>query len=163
MSNITIRKTDGGQAVPARPEWEPFRLMREMMRWDPFREMAPMFPEEGGMAFAPAFEVKETKDAFVFKADLPGIQEKDLAVQLTGNRLTVTGKRDAEQEEKADTYYVYERSYGSFARGFTLPEGVDAEHIRCELKDGVLNLILPKKPESLPKKIEVKSGEKSRS
>ena len=164
MSNIAIRKTDVGQIMPAAgTEWDPFRLMREMMRWDPFREMAPIFAEERGGALAPAFEVKETKDAFVFKADLPGVKEKDLDVQLTGNRLTLTGKREEEQEEKTDTYFVYERSYGSFTRSFTLPEGVDAEHIRAEMKDGVLNLVLPKRPESMPKKIEVKVGEKSKS
>ncbi len=163
MANITVRKDDAGrQTMPATPAWEPIRWMRDMMRWDPFREMAPMQADEMG-GFFPAFEVKETKDAFVFKADLPGIQEKDLEIQLTGNRLTLTGKREAEKEEKNDTYFIYERSYGSFARAFTLPEGVDAEHIRAELKDGVLNLVLPKKPEMMPKKIDVKVGEKPKS
>lgn len=163
MANIVIRKTDGGPlARPSTTEWEPFRLMREMMQWDPFAEMLP-FPEERMGSFAPTFEIKETKDSFVFRADLPGIQEKDLEIQLTGNRLTINGKRDVEKEEKSDRYFLFERSYGSFTRSFTLPEGADGEHIRAELKDGVLTLVLPKRPESVPKKIEVKAGEKPKS
>jgi HSP20 family protein len=164
MSNIAIRKNNGGQVVPTAPvEWEPYRMIRNLMGWDPFREMAPLWPEERAAAYLPAFEVKETKDGFVFKADLPGLQEKDLDIQLTGNRLTLTGKREAEQQEQSDTYFLYERSYGSFTRAFTLPDGVDADHIRAELKDGVLNLVLPKKPEMQPKKIAVKAGEQRKS
>jgi HSP20 family protein len=157
MANIAVQKENGGKPVPAAParEWDPFRMMRELMRWDPFSEMTPIAGEE---AFAPAFEVKETKEAFVFKADLPGIQEKDLEVKLTQNRLSVSGKREQEKSEKGDTYYTYERTYGSFARAFTLPEGVDGENIKAELKEGVLTLTLPKRPELQPKKIAVKSS-----
>lgn len=161
MSNIAIRKNNGGEAAPAaRQEWEPFRLMRALMSWDPFREMAPLWPEERGTAFLPAFEVKETQEAFVFKADVPGIEEKDLDIKLTGNRLTVTGRREAETQDKRDdhTYFVYERAYGSFSRSFTLPDGVDTDHVRAELKDGVLTIVLPKKPEMVARKIAVKSG-----
>jgi HSP20 family protein len=134
-------------------------------RWDPFRIMAEMFGGDVGggwmrpsyeAMFTPAFEVTERKDAYVFKADLPGFKEADLDIQLTGNRLTLTGKREAEEGEEGDRYYVYERSYGSFTRTFTLPEGVDAENVRAELKDGVLTLWLSKKPEVQPKRIALK-------
>ena len=157
MANIAVQKENGGKPVQAAParEWDPFRVMRQLMRWDPFTEMTPL---AGEAAFAPAFDVKETKDAFVFKADLPGIQEKDLEVKLNQNRLSVSGKREQEKSEKGDTFYTYERSYGSFARAFTLPEGVDGENIKAELKEGVLTLTLPKRPELQPKKIEVKAG-----
>jgi HSP20 family protein len=163
MSNITVRKGNGGQQLAAPVEWNPFRMMRDLLRWDPFGEMAPLATSEGPLSFAPAFEVKETKDGFSFKADLPGIQEQDLEVSAAGNRLTVRGKRDAEKEEKTDTFYVYERSYGSFSRSFTLPEGADAEHIKAELQNGVLTIAVPKTTAAMPKKIAVQSGEKSKS
>ncbi len=156
MANIAVQKEP--QTKPTRPEreWDPFRTMRDVLRWDPFSEIAPRwFGDELG--FNAAFEVKETKEAFLFKADLPGIKAEDLDVKLTQNRLTITGKREAEKTEKGDTFYTYERSYGGFARSFTLPEGVDGEKIEADLKDGVLSLKLPKKPEALPKQIDVKS------
>ncbi len=140
---------------------EPYRMMREMLNWDPFAEMLPAMPEVQG--FVPKFEVKETKDAYVFRADLPGIEEKDLELTLTGNRLTVAGKREAEAREEEETWYAYERTYGTFSRSFTLPEGADLEHAAGELKNGVLAITIPKKPEHQPKKINLKSiGEKVR-
>jgi HSP20 family protein len=154
MADI-VKKDNGSQLM----EWDPFRAMREMMRWDPFREMAPMFPRMiAEREWMPAFEVRENKDGYVFKADLPGIKKEDLEVSLTGNRLTITGKRDQEKETKQDTYYAYERTYGSFTRAFTLPEGIDVDHLKSELKDGVLTLVVPKKPEAQPKKIPISTG-----
>jgi HSP20 family protein len=146
------------------------RLSREgeQLSWipgDPFRQMSPFWPaEEQPVRFAPDFEVKETKEGFEFKADLPGVKEKDLEITMTGNRLTISGKREADMEEKADTYYACERSYGSFTRSFTLPEGTDGEnHSRAELKEGVLTLLLPKKLEQQPRRIEVKVTDKPQS
>lgn len=162
MGNIQIHKNASQQISPSpavAQTWEPSRLMARMMNWDPFREMMPLFPEER-LTFEPAFEIKETKEGFLFKADVPGIKESDLDVSLTGNRLTVTGKREAEKEDKGDTYYTYERSYGSFSRAFTLPEGVNAAAIAANLKDGVLSIALPKKPEAQPKKIPVAAEQK---
>jgi HSP20 family protein len=159
MSEITVQKRNAGTVPAARREVDPFRIMRDLLRWDPFREIAPAWPAEGA-TYAPAFEVKETKDAFVFKADLPGIKEKDLEVTAAGNRLTVAGKRDEEKETKEETYFAYERSYGSFARTFTLPDQADIAHIRAELKDGELTLVVPKIPEAVSKKIPVSTGEK---
>lgn len=154
MPNIAVRKS-GGNQLPA--EWDPFQAMREMLRWDPFREMA-ILPEISTRiaAFNPAFEVKETKEGYVFKADVPGVAEKDLEITLSGNRLTITGKRESEETKKDDTFYAYERTYGSFTRTFTLPEGADADHVKAELKEGVLTLQVPKTPEAQPKKISFK-------
>ncbi len=110
---------------------------------------------EQAWAFTPAFEVKETKDAYIFKADLPGVKEGDLDITLTGDRLTISGKRETEKHEDADRFYAYERSFGSFSRVFTLPEGVDPDSCHAELKEGVLTLRLSKRPEVQPRRITV--------
>lgn len=136
--------------------------MRNMLGWDPFREMEPYFPSlPAGIqmqGFNPDIEVKETGDAFLFKADVPGVKESDINVTLTGNRLTISGERNEEKEEKTHAYYACERKYGSFNRSYTLPEGVDAGNIHADLKAGVLTVAVPKKPEVQPKKIAVKSA-----
>jgi len=165
MSNIEVRRRNEGSALPAKlSRWEPFNWMRNVMGWDPFAEMTPAWPVEERVAgYLPPFEVKETPHAFVIKADVPGIKLEDLEISLTGTRLIISGKREAEKEEKDDRFYVYECSYGSFTRTFTLPDGVDAEHIRADLKDGILNLVLPKLPEVLPKKIGVNVEVKTKS
>jgi len=161
MADITVQKRNQQGETPSisRREWDPFRLMREMFRWDPFREMA-AFPTMEPAAYAPAFEVKENKDAFVFKADVPGVKESDIEVSLTGNRLTVSGKRESEKEEKSDTFYAYERSYGTFSRSFTLPADTDAPHIKAELKNGELTVVVPKAAAAVAKRIPIGSGDK---
>jgi HSP20 family protein len=159
MANL-IRKNQPQREMLPSSAYEPFRLMREFLGWDPFAEMLPSVTGEATV-FTPRFEVKETKDAYVFHADMPGIEEKDIDISLTGNRLTVSGKREAEQRQESDTYYAYERSYGSFARAFTLPEGIDIDHADAELKNGVLTISIAKKPEHQPRKITLKTlGEK---
>jgi HSP20 family protein len=159
MANIDVRKSQQPQQQIERREreWEPARLMRSLLGFDPFREMAP-FALERDLGFAPAFEVKETKDNYLFKADLPGVKQDDVEISYTGNRLTITGKREAEKEEKNETVYTYERSYGTFSRSFTLPEGIDSGKINADLRDGVLTVNVPKTPEAQPKKITVSGG-----
>ena len=153
-----IKKTNGNLPV----EIDPFRMMRDMLRWDPFREMAPMFAAMERNVYAPTFDVTENKDAYIFKADVPGVKQEDLEITLTGNRLQVSGKRDFETEEKKDTYYTYERQFGSFTRSFTLPEGIDTVHAKSELKDGVLTLVIPKTAAAQAKKIPISTaGSKS--
>ena len=88
---------------------------------------------------------------------MPGIQDKDLEVTMTGNRLTVSGKREEEKEDKSDRYYAYERTYGSFTRSFTLPDGADTDKLRASLEKGVLAITVPKRPEVQAKKIAVKT------
>ncbi len=159
MANLPIRQNGGSREITRRPELDPLAWARDMLRWDPFRELAPTFSVEM-TTFAPAFDVKETKEGYLFRADVPGVAEKDLEITRTGNRLTVSGKRENEKEEKGETYYTCERSYGSFLRAFTLPEGIDGEHVRAEMKDGVLSIFVPKKPEAQPQKIALKPEEK---
>ncbi len=160
MSNVVVKKSADKPAMAPTSEatWDPWRTMRALLSWDPFHEMAP-FPalEERTLSFAPAFDVKETKDAYVFKADLPGIHESDLEVTLTGNRLNVGGKRESEKEEKGERFYTYERSYGTFTRSFTLPEGVETDKLIASLDQGVLTVTIPKRPEVMPKKIAVRT------
>ena len=156
------REAPEQQQIAAR---DPFQWMRDMLRWDPFKEMAPaswMGPS-WEPTFAPAFEVKETADSFQFKADLPGVKEPDLEVKLAGNRLSISGKRESEKQDKNDTYYTYERSYGSFVRSFALPDGADTDHAIAELKDGVLTIAIPKKPGNGSKTIAVKTSETKKS
>src|SRR5262249_55968055 len=95
MANLTIRKEKLA---------DPFAFFRDFIPFDPFREMEPAFYEQK-FAFAPPFEVKETKQGYLFKADVPGVAERDLEVTLDGNRLLVTGKREAEREEKDETFF----------------------------------------------------------
>ena len=161
MSNIAVQKKENGETTPAlsRREWDPFRMMRDMLRWDPFREMTPSFAAEPA-GFSPAFEIKETKESFVFKADVPGIKEPDIEINVVGNRLTISGKRDAEKEEKGDRFYTYERSYGSFTRTFTLPDQTDATHVKAELTNGELTVVVPKAAAAVAKRIPVSSGDK---
>jgi HSP20 family protein len=149
-----IEKKNAGQLT----EWNPARMVREMLRWDPFREVAPLLPTFAPferMEWNPGFDITENKDAYVFKPDVPGVKKEDLEITTTGNRIQISGKRDTEQEAKTDTVYTYERHYGSFTRTFTLPDGTDLEHAKSELKDGVLTLVIPKQPGAQTKKIPI--------
>lgn len=133
--------------------WDPFRAMEELLRWEPQFEVA---PRQKAATFLPAFEVRETQDGYVFHADLPGVKEADLDISVTGQHLTISGKREEEsRKEEGATYYAYERAYGSFTRAFMLPRSADVENVRAELKDGVLTLVVPKRPETKARKIEV--------
>jgi len=156
MANLTVNKT----TTPAYPpRSDPYSVLRDFLRWDPFREIAPIHHETDRLTqFDAAFEVKETKDSYLFKADVPGIKESDITINLTGNRLTVSGKRDEEKRQENETFFSYERSYGSFTRAFTLPEGVDAEKVSANLKEGVLSIAVPKTPEAQPKRVSIKTG-----
>jgi HSP20 family protein len=130
-----------------------------LLRSDPFRELEPL-GSWSERVFNPDVEFKETKDAYLFKADLPGVQEKDLEISLTGNRIQISGKREEEETREDDRYYAYERSYGSFTRSFTLPEGANAEDVTADLKDGVLVVRVAKRPEAQGRRIAVQSGHK---
>ena len=171
MAELSIRKTTGNgngqhpqrheaqsQPMMAPPPMHPLRMMRELMRWDPFSELAPMMGQlrmpQGVIA---AFDVKETPDALVFKADLPGFSEKDLEITAAGQRLTISGTRQDEREEKGDTFYVAERRHGRFSRSFTLPQGVDVDKVAAELKQGVLTITVPRASAGQAKKIAVKA------
>ena len=159
MPNITVRNEK--QIAPVLDMPEPVQMIRDLLRWNPFRELAPIVHNVPVAGFVPTFEVRESSDRFIFFADLPGIVDKDVEITLAGNRLLIAGTRKIENVEENETYYANERMYGAFQRSFTLPEGVDLEHIVAELKDGVLTLVVPKLPEMKAKKIALKTGPRS--
>lgn len=161
MANIAIHKENGNKTPLAtvEPRWEPLRIMRDLLNWDPFREMTPYVPSMPA-GFVPSFDIKETKDGYVFKADVPGVKDSDLEISVTGNRLTVSGKRETEKEEQTDTYYNCERSYGEFTRSFTLPDGVDMNTVNADLNQGVLTLSIRKTPGAQTKKIAIQTPAK---
>ena len=146
MAELAIRKGNGGSP------------QREMRKWDPFGEMAPLFGSQAMEGIVASFDVKETPTTFIFKADVPGFVEKDLDITAVGDRLTISGNRRDEREDKGDTYYVSERRYGSFSRSFTLPEGIDIDHVNAELKQGVLTVTVPRVAPAPAKKIVVRSA-----
>jgi len=129
---------------------DPFSFARELFDRHPF------VSERSVAAFAPSFEVKETADAFVLKADVPGVEDKDLDVAIHDGVLTVRGSRAAEQRKDGESYSVYERRFGAFSRSFALPDVADAERVEAKLDAGVLTLTIGKKTETKPKKIAIK-------
>jgi HSP20 family protein len=156
MTNLIRRREDqtrrtGELAARTQLGWDPYRLMAEMLRWDPLREVtgfgAPM------TGFVPDFDVRETKDGYVFAADLPGLREEDVDISLTGNTLTVSGRRTGEEIQESEQAYCAERMFGEFRRSFALPEGADPDSANAELKNGVLRITLSKRPEVQPKRI----------
>lgn len=159
MANI-LRRNSPSREVSDSRRWDPFEMMREVMRWDPLRDLDTWPSPLGGTdVFSPRFDVKETRDGYLFRADLPGVKEEDVEISMTGSRLVVSGRREQERHEEGDRYFAAECSYGSFSRAFTLPDGCDAEHVSAELKDGVLRITVPKKPEVQPRRISVGRAE----
>jgi HSP20 family protein len=112
--------------------------------------------------FAPATDLIESDSHYILRADLPGLSEDDVNVELDGNVLTVSGERRSENEDRKAGYYRVERSYGSFRRSVRLPEGVDAEAITATFDKGVLEVAVPKPEAAKPHKVQITvgSGEK---
>lgn len=140
--------------------WEPFRdIMTSQREFDRmFREaFSPMF-NEGDLStrtWAPAVDIYENENDIVLKAELPGVDPKDVEVRVEDSTLYLKGERKFEKETKEENYHRVERSYGSFARSFSLPNSIDSEKVKAEYKDGLLKLILPKREESKPKTIKI--------
>jgi HSP20 family protein len=159
MANL-IKRENRELSRGASPEHhlDPFRVMDALLRWDPFRgELG-----GGNLEFVPRFDVKETKDAYVIQADLPGVKDEQLEVSLSGNLLTISGHREEEHREEGESYYTVERSHGNFVRSFTMPDGVDSENVNADLDAGVLTVHIPKKPEVQPKKIAIGKAAESK-
>jgi HSP20 family protein len=141
-----------------------------IVRFEPFRElqdrMNRLFSESYrgqtgeedwalGGTWAPAVDIYEQDTNIVIKAELPGVDPKDVDIRLDNNILTIKGERKLDNEVKKENYHRVERAYGVFTRSFTLPSGVDANAIKAEYKDGVLRLTLPKREEAKPKQIQI--------
>jgi HSP20 family protein len=106
----------------------------------------------------PKVDVAETKDAITVKAEVPGVEQKDVSISLQDNVLTIKGEKEEEKEEKDKRYHRVERSYGAFARVMRLPAAVDASKAAASFKDGVITITLPKAPEAKGTTIPVKAA-----
>jgi len=143
--------------------WRPFgeleSLRREMDRlWDRFyRVLPPTEARERG--WEPSLDLSETKESFLLKAELPGMDPKELDISLSGDVLSVRGEKREEKKEEGESYHVVERRYGTFSRLLRLPAGVESDKISAEYKNGVLSITLPKSPEAKEKEIKIKVGE----
>jgi HSP20 family protein len=141
--------------------WRPFefdRVRREMDRlWDSFLEGRPMRRAEEGGEWLPSLDVSETKNDLVIKAELPGMDAKDIDISLNNGFLTIKGEKKHEKEEKDENYHLIERSYGSFTRSVRLPREVQSDKITASFKNGVLRVTLPKSEESKKKEIKIKA------
>jgi HSP20 family protein len=143
--------------------WEPFRdlvgLQDRMNRLfdESFRGVARTGEEDWalGGSWAPAVDIFEHEGNIVLKAELPGVDAKDVDVRVENNVLTLKGERRFDSEVKRQSYHRVERSYGAFSRSFTLPTVVDTGNIRAEFKEGVLRVTLPKREEAKPKQIAI--------
>jgi HSP20 family protein len=146
--------------------WEPVRelntIQNEMNRL--FNTFFEANPGNGGAGSAlrrwiPPMDLVETEDDFVLRADLPGLSEGDVNIELEDNILTVSGERKAEHEERKEGYYRVERASGSFSRSLTLPEGVNPEAVRASFDRGVLEVRIPKPEQRKPRKVAISVGE----
>jgi HSP20 family protein len=124
------------------------RLFREVFRARPEEEMA------GG--WTPAADIYENTDGLEILFDLPGINKNEIHVSVEKNVLTVSGERRLEHEAHPESYHRVERPYGRFSRSFTLSPNMDIENISAEYRDGVLRVLIPKKPEAKPRQVEIK-------
>lgn len=139
-------------------EWSLASLQRDMNRlFENFMgsgfSMEPFF----GEGWSPALDISETQDAVLVRAELPGVEPKDIDISLSGDTLTIKGEKKQEKEEKKHSYYRVERSYGSFARTIRLPASVDPDKIEASYDKGVLCVTMPKKEEEKGKKIDIKT------
>jgi HSP20 family protein len=144
------------ELVPWRPFTELSTFRREMDRlWDSFfgeRPSARIWERE----WAPSLDVSETKNNFVVKAEIPGMDAKDINISLTGDLLTIKGEKKQEREEKEEDYHLVERSYGAFSRSVRLPTEVESGKIEASYKNGILKIRLPKSEKGKAKEVKIK-------
>jgi len=141
-----------------------------LVKWDPFREFNAWNDRLGSFlgrnwdgplsttAWNPSVDIFENDNEVVFKAELPGLNAKDIDVKLENNILTLKGERRFEKETKEENYHRIEREYGTFSRSFALPTAVNGEKVTAEYKDGVLKVTLPKKEEIKSKPIKIEAA-----
>jgi HSP20 family protein len=138
--------------------------MALLMRPEPFTEFNRIVNnlfgpgESTAQRWMPAMDLVEADDHFVLKADLPGMSEGDVALEVQDNNLTISGERRAEHEERQRGFYRVERSFGRFSRSVTLPEGVDQDAIQASFDKGVLEVRIPKPQERQPRRVAIRAG-----
>jgi len=111
--------------------------------------------DTGGGHWAPSVDIRETDDALLVQAELPGIDKKDVKLEVREGVMTLSGERRYEKDVEEENVHRIERSYGSFTRSFSLPANIDSEKVQAEMKDGVLSVRLPKRESAKPKAIEI--------
>jgi HSP20 family protein len=137
--------------------------MALLMKPEPFsREMDRLFDAffgagDAGRRWVPPMDVVEAEDHFVLKADLPGLSEDDVALEIQDGNLTISGQRKAEHESREKGWYRIERSFGSFQRSLSLPEGIDADAVTAKFDRGVLEVRIPKPEERKPRRVAIKA------
>ena len=134
-------------------------MARHLIRWDPFREMNSLrddmerisdavygrYPRERSeISWAPPLDIEETKEAFVVRAEVPGMNKEDIKISLTGDTLCISGARGHESEQNGRTFHRVERMYGKFQRTLVLPSDVAGDKVKAAYRNGVLELTLPK-------------------
>src|SRR5947209_5393967 len=151
-----------------------WRTAMALIRWEPAREIATIQGEMNRLfntsfepsgqgngqngsprRWIPAMDLVETDDDFVLRADLPGLSENDVNIELEDNVLTISGERKAEHEERKEGYYRVERASGQFTRSLTLPEGVDPDAVKASFDRGVLEVRVPKPEQRKPRKVTI--------
>jgi len=147
-----------------------------VIRWEPARELQAIqqemnrlfgsaYPQGNGAngssvsRWIPLMDVGEDEEHFVVRADLPGIEETDVNVELEDNVLTISGERKSDSEERTDGYHRIERAYGTFSRSLTLPEGIDPEAIGASFSKGVLEVRIAKPEQRKPRKVAINVGD----
>lgn len=165
-TKLPVKNEEKKADRPAAPaEWRPFEnLRREVDRlfddfsprsWRPFGralfDTEPFWRGELSWGKAPAVDVVEKDKAYEITVELPGMDESNIDVKYSDGVLSIKGEKKEEKEEKKKDYFVSERRYGSFQRSFGVPDGVDADKIEANFKNGVLTVTLPKSPEALKK------------
>jgi HSP20 family protein len=147
-----------------------------LVRWDPTRELDSLQGEMnrlfstffdtpkggngngGARRWIPPMDLVETQDHFVLKADLPGMSEQDVNIELENSVLTIAGERKAEHEEQHEGYYRLERATGTFSRALTLPEGIDPDAVTAAFDNGVLTVRIPKPEQAKPRRVRIGVG-----
>jgi HSP20 family protein len=114
-----------------------------------------LFAEPNGRPWVPPVDIKETANELILKADIPGLELKDIDVRLENGTVTIRGERKFEKTDEEGGWHRVERSYGTFERVFTLPETVNPEAVKADYKNGTLTLTLPKKEIAKPRQIKV--------
>ena len=139
--------------------------MALLVKPEPFsREIDRMFDaffgqnEQQGRRWVPPMDLVEAEDHFLLKADIPGLSEGDVNIEVQDGALTISGERRAEHSQQERGWYRIERAFGSFNRSLTLPDGVDPERIDASFSDGVLEVRIPKPEERKPRRISISSG-----
>ena len=145
-----------------------------IVRWEPLRELSSLqnemnrlfntvfdtpAPNGGARRWVPAMDLVETAEDFVLRADLPGMKQEDVKIEVEDNTLTISGERKAEHEAREEGFYRLERAFGTFSRSLTLPKGVNTEAVSASFANGVLEVHIPKPEDVKPRRIEIAIGD----